>query len=642
MRTQSLLSHTNGSRLRKGRRVRPSLCVFALLAIVVSGCTPVRYREAADKDTYRIIGEKQTQVFGKAEADFTIEKQPLPEFIRGLAPVEATQAESEVKPGAAQPASGPPAPAPVPTGFSEAEIEKLPDEERDKALESLLNLSSEDLAKLIVPPPPDAVKLTLAQSLQLAVVNSREFQSQKESLFLRTLTLTYQRHLWRPQLGLTTSATGERTGEEKSINADTKFSLGQAIASGAQIALNLGTNFAEFFTGDKRRAVSSLLSFTFTQPLLKGGGRLVAMESLTQAERNAVYEVRGFARYQKEFSVGAAQDYYDVIKARDSLVNTFRNYISLWRGRIRDGALQKEAKLKLLDVYEAEQAELSGRNAWIFAYQGYLDQLDGFKITPLGLPTEAPVILDENELEVLRKKGEAGLPRPEVSQEDAVKRALENRLDLVTEEDALEDSERAVAIARDALRAGLDITLSNSAQTEQPTKALKFQFNEGSYSAGLLADLPIDRKQERNAYRQALIALESQKRSVSLLRDNIKLQVRQAYRNLEQARQSFEIQRKSVDLARTRVDNAVIQQELGTATTRDVLLAKQALLAGQNDLTTALVNYEIARLRLQLSTEELVVDEKGLWVEEKTTERGEENVESAERTQGKKEELPKS
>jgi outer membrane protein TolC len=258
------------------------------------------------------------------------------------------------------------------------------------------------------------------------------------------------------------------------------------------------------------------------------------------------------------------------------------------------------------------------------------------------LPTEAPIVLDEKELEVLRNKGDKGLPLPGVSVEDAVEHALANRLDIVTSQDALQDSERAVAIARDALRAGLDITVSSSAQTEAPAKAVKFQFDEGTYSAGLTADLPIDRKQERNAYRQTLIALESQKRSFSLLRDNVKLEVRQAYRNLEQTKLSFEIQKKSVELARTRVDNAQIEQEVGRATTRDVLLAKDSLLRAQNDLTSALVNYEIAKLRLRLSTEELAVDERGLWVEEEITERGDENAESAKRTEGKKEELPKS
>jgi hypothetical protein len=622
--------------------VRRSLCALALLTILGWGCTPVRYREAADKDTYRIIEQKQTAVFGKAQANFSIEKQPLPEFIRGVEGVQAQGAAPEEKAEAAQPSPEAAAAAPAVTGFSEAELDKLSDEEKDKALTALLDLSNEELAKLIVPPPPSAVKVTLAQAVQLAVVNSREFQSQKEGLFLQALSLTYQRHLWRPQLGLTASSTAERTGDEKSIAADTKFSLGQAIASGAKVALNLGTNFAEFLTGDKRRALGSLLSFTFTQPFLKGGGRLVAMENLTQAERNVIYEVRSFARYQKDFSVGAAQNYYDVMGARDKLINTFRNYISLWKGRIRDRALQKEGKLLMLDVYESEQAELSGRNSWIFAQQQYFDQLDRFKINPLGLPTEAPIILDENELEVLRKKGEKGLPSPEVPLEKAVERALENRLDLITAKDALEDSERAVVIARDALRAGLDITVSSSAQTEAPTKAVKFQFDEGSYSAGLTADLPIDRKQERNAYRQALIALESQKRSFSLLRDNVKLEVRQAYRNLEQARQSSEIQKKSVDLAITRVDNAKIEKELGRKAVRDVLLAEDSLLRAQNDLTTALVNYEIARLRLRLSTEEMAVDERGLWVEEEITERGDKNAESAERTEGKKEELPKS
>jgi len=245
---------------------------------------------------------------------------------------------------------------------------------------------------------------------------------------------------------------------------------------------------------------------------------------------------------------------------------------------------------------------------------------------------------------VLRNKAEVGLRPPEFTAQEAVSRALAYRLDLRNSQDALDDSERAVAIARDALRAGLDFSISTSADTEPPTKAVKFQFNEGSYSAGILADLPIDRKQERNAYRRALIALESQRRSLSLSRDNIKLDVRQAYRRMEKERKSCEIQRISVDLATRRVDNAVLSYNKGLAGTeyRDVLDARRSLLSAQNALTLALVDYEIQKLQLWLSMEALQVDDRGLWVEEEPHQTGDEDVETTKRSETKEEELSKS
>ncbi|MDP2898462.1 MAG: TolC family protein [bacterium] len=622
--------------------MRRNLYVLILLAIVGWGCTPVRYRESADRETYKIIGDKQQTVFGEAETGFTIEKQPLPEYLRG------TEGTTEKQPTGE-------AAGPIKLELSEETIQRLTERPKDNELEVLktlatqpltdarvatlndreltvlLKLRNEELAQLAIPTPPNATKLTLAQALEVSVANSRLFQDQKERLFLSGLSLTLQRHLWTPQLGLTGSAGVGKDGAERSINADSKFSVGQLLASGANVALNLGTNVLEFFTGDKRRAAASVLSLSFTQPLLRGGGRLVAMENLTQAERTVVYDVRSYMRFKRQFSVDVAQSYYRTLQARDTLVNNLRIYMSLRRDVIERNEMLKveRAGVRSLDVDEVKQDELAASDDLIFARQDYLDALDAFKISPLGLPTETPIVLDEKELESLEKKAAAGLPPPEVKVEEAVERALTNRLDVMTAQDQLEDAERAVLIARDALRAGLDFSISTSTNTEAPTKALKFQFDEGSYTASILADLPIDRKQERNAYRQALISLESEKRAFSLMRDNVKLEVRRAYRSLERAGSTVEIQRMGVELARKRVDNTKMSLEAGVAVSRDVLLATRSLLDTQLALTQALVTYEIAKLQLWLSIEEFHVDEKGMWAEESLSAEDEKNGDTA-------------
>ncbi len=622
--------------------MRRNLYVLILLAIVGWGCTPVRYRESADRETYKIIGDKQQTVFGEAETGFTIEKQPLPEYLRGTEGTAKEQPTGE-------------AAGPIKLELSEETIQRLTERPKDNELEVLktlatqpltdarvatlndkeltvlLKLRNEELAQLAIPAPPNATKLTLAQALEVSVANSRQFQDQKERLFLSALGLTLQRHLWTPQLGLTGSAGGGKDGAERSINADSKFSVGQLLASGADVALNLGTNFLEFFTGDKRRAAASVLSLSFAQPLLRGGGRLVAMENLTQAERTVVYDVRSYMRFKRQFSVDVAQSYYQTLQARDTLVNNLRIYMSLRRDVIERNEMLKveRAGVRSLDVDEVKQDELAASDDLIFARQDYLDALDAFKISPLGLPTETPIVLDEKELESLEKKAAAGLPPPEVKVEQAVERALTNRLDLMTATDQLEDAERAVLIARDALRAGLDFSISTSTNTEAPTKALKFQFDEGSYTASILADLPINRKQERNAYRLTLISLESEKRAFSLLRDNVKLEVRRAYRSLERAGSTVQIQRMGVELARKRVDNTKMSLEAGVATSRDVLLATRSLLDTQLALTQALVTYEMAKLQLWQSMEEFHVDEKGMWAEESASAEDEKNGDTA-------------
>ena len=49
--------------------------------------------------------------------------------------------------------------------------------------------------------------------------------------------------------------------------------------------------------------VISALPISFVQPLLRGGGRAVTLEPLTQAERNLLYAVRTFALFRQQFFV---------------------------------------------------------------------------------------------------------------------------------------------------------------------------------------------------------------------------------------------------------------------------------------------------------------------------------------------------
>ncbi len=49
--------------------------------------------------------------------------------------------------------------------------------------------------------------------------------------------------------------------------------------------------------------VISALPISFVQPLLRGGGRAVTLEPLTQAERNLLYAVRSFGLFRQQFFV---------------------------------------------------------------------------------------------------------------------------------------------------------------------------------------------------------------------------------------------------------------------------------------------------------------------------------------------------
>src|SRR5204862_959870 len=60
------------------------------------------------------------------------------------------------------------------------------------------------------------------------------------------------------------------------------------------------------FLNPKRTTSVSTLNFNAIQPLLRGGGKAVALESLTQVERNLLYAIRNYARFRKELYVEIA------------------------------------------------------------------------------------------------------------------------------------------------------------------------------------------------------------------------------------------------------------------------------------------------------------------------------------------------
>jgi outer membrane protein TolC len=202
-----------------------------------------------------------------------------------------------------------------------------------------------------------------------------------------------------------------------------------------------------------------------------------------------------------------------------------------------------------------------------------------------------------------------------------VKLALENRLDLKKLQGGVYDAQRAVVIAADMLGAELTLggRVTSGGATGPTDEDSKLRFDKvkvtGYPSSILTLDLPIDRTQERNDYRNSLIALEAATRAVALGEDQIKRDVRGRLRSLLSFRESLQIQAKALEVAQQRVESVNISLEAGRAQIRDFLDAQRDLLDAQNNLTTAVVNYRVNELGLQQDMDLLQVNENGLWQE---------------------------
>jgi outer membrane protein TolC len=208
----------------------------------------------------------------------------------------------------------------------------------------------------------------------------------------------------------------------------------------------------------------------------------------------------------------------------------------------------------------------------------------------------------------------------EIAPERAIRLALAHRVDLSVLQGRVFDAQRKVAVAANALQAGLNLqgnaTIGEHRNLGSATEAsAQLDPRFGNYDVGLSLDLPLERTAERNAYRESYINLQQAVRSVQELEDQIKQQIRDELRTLLQAREGFRIQDEAVRLANRRVRSTELFVQAGRAQIRDVLDARAALLSAQNDRTSALVEYRVAALDLQRDMDVLTIDERGLWSE---------------------------
>ncbi|MBN2581551.1 MAG: TolC family protein [Planctomycetes bacterium] len=456
-------------------------------------------------------------------------------------------------------------------------------------------------------------KMDLATALSLGKQNSREFQSQKESVYTAALSYTTQRHVFEPQLGLTGDVmrTADRSSGDdtlRTLATNGNFSLSQRLTTGALIALDLGITGLKYLNDEFGTTLESALSVSFEQPLWRDSDRLVVANQLIQSQHDVVYQLRRFARYEKSFCVDLATRYYNVLQQLDVVRNEWDNYNNLTVNMKRSEALAEAGRLPMFEVDQARQDQLRAHSRYLSALENYERQLDTFRVF-LGLPTDTPVVLDGNDMKTLVDAGIAELPQ--IGYEKAMAVALARRLDLKNTRGQIDDAEREVTVAADALKGDVRLVGGMNVHSMPQAKAGRFMFHEGIYEFGLEVDLPLDRLNERNAYRNSLIDYDVALRTYMEQVDTIKQSIRQSLRQLRTSQQTYEIQKNSVDLARRRVSSTQKLLDAGRADTRDVLDSQDALVTAQNALSQALVAHRIARLEFLRDMELLEVDERG-------------------------------
>ena len=277
--------------------------------------------------------------------------------------------------------------------------------------------------------PEGVLVLDLESAVRMSLLHAPTLQEQNESLYLSALDVSLQRFGFDSQAfyGLSSffrtqgrSATG---GAQSSVNLTpgpnrTRFEkLG---INGANLVVGIANTIVWNFAGANTQTANTVLDFSLIQPLLSGAGRQIVMESLSQAERTLLANVRQLERFRRGFFLnvttgrnagagvnrnggflnepgggsGNAGGFLGLLETQQEIRIAAFNVQSL------EGVLEQfreffaEQRINLLQVRQSESSLYRGQQALLRLKVQYQNDLDSFKRT-LGLPPELAIEIDD-------------------------------------------------------------------------------------------------------------------------------------------------------------------------------------------------------------------------------------------------------
>lgn len=283
-----------------GMRALPVIAsLMASMVLSIAGCNRSYYRKQADKDAERLVWEK-SQNPKWALNDFTIELDPRSRYYDPYDP------------------DYPPMPPDDPAshelmhrldgkkGFKHWHDHGDLEELENPGWRSFLNQYAELTEE-------GAIKLGLEDALRLALMHSPSYQQQLETVYLSALDVSTERFRFDVQffggagtsfehLGAERNAFGESNGLAFEPNA----LLRRRFATAGELLVGFANSTIWQFAGPNTGITTSLLNFSLIQPLLRAGGRAVALEQLTIAERGLLANLRAYQRYRQGFYTNLA------------------------------------------------------------------------------------------------------------------------------------------------------------------------------------------------------------------------------------------------------------------------------------------------------------------------------------------------
>ncbi len=451
-----------------------------------------------------------------------------------------------------------------------------------------------------------ALPLTIEDALRISQKSGRDFLTAEEEYILAAISLLQERHRWGPRLSNDTTVGiiggGDNGRFDHTLSIINTLKATQKLPYGGQAEAAWVWDATEQLRDQatKQYTQASRLVLSGNIPLLRGAG-LVAQEALIQQERDLIYQARTFERFRRQNLVEIATDYFDLLELQAQIGNQKRQLEGFIRLQESTAARVAAGRLSEFETNNAANQVVRARASLASLREQYILAEDRYKIR-LGLDINQKIEVKPLTFEV---------PEPDVTIDEAVRRALLFRLDLQNSRDQVVDARRAVSNARNNLLPDLDLNGNVSIPTDSDTRegGVYFDPDDTNYSASAKFSMPLDRDIEKLSLRATQIRMHQRERNLERLRDEVIVSVRRAVRQIELQRFQLNLAEQQVEINRRRLEEVELKQD--TIDPQKIVDAQNDLLQAENQRDAARTNLRNAVLAYLLQTDELRVKRDG-------------------------------
>jgi len=447
----------------------------------------------------------------------------------------------------------------------------------------------------------DAIKMAAERNLDVRaeLYNPAQFEAdirRNNSIYDPVFTINTN-YTNSTTLLASTFVTGTNKSEVKTLNANAGISY--TSWTGGSVALDYKNAFTE--TNSSRSLNNywqSSLGMTLSQPLLKNLGRENTEININVSRLSKFASIERFNTRLLATIANVRTEYYKLYSLREQLEvrkvsqELARKILSDTKSRVEAGVLPA------MEILNAEFGATSREKDVIDAEKAVDDQIDalhvllqiegkGYIITS-DLPTRDPVRLNE---------------------EDAIKRAL-SRPDIKELKRNLDINELQTRVFNNRIKPDLSLAASASLtglDRDYPDNLNKIgSFDAPAWSIGLNFSYPLGNQAAENDYRKSRLKTEQTALQIRSLEESTANDVKSAIRGVISGYKQIDVADRGRAFAEERLRAYVRKNEVGLATTRDLLDVENDLAAAKSNQIKAVVAYANALTRYWQVTGELL------------------------------------